>query len=31
MRCTGKTWKGGIFLPTDGMADPAKAAPAVGG
>ncbi len=26
---TGKTWKGGVFSPTDGIADPSKAAPAV--
>ncbi|ASY65905.1 Small molecule metabolism (plasmid) [Sinorhizobium sojae CCBAU 05684] len=28
-RATGKTWKGGVFSPTDGTADPANAAPAV--
>jgi glycine/D-amino acid oxidase-like deaminating enzyme len=28
-RGTGKAWKGGVFSPTDGTADPAKAAPAV--
>jgi glycine/D-amino acid oxidase-like deaminating enzyme len=26
---TGRAWKGGVFSPTDGTADPAKAAPAV--
>jgi glycine/D-amino acid oxidase-like deaminating enzyme len=26
---TGRTWKGGAFAPTDGIADPANAAPAV--
>lgn len=26
---TGRIWKGGVFSPTDGIADPAKAAPAV--
>ncbi|MEH3087105.1 MAG: FAD-binding oxidoreductase [Xylophilus ampelinus] len=26
---TGRTWKGGVFSPTDGAADPALAAPAV--
>lgn len=26
---TGKSWKGGVFSPTDGIADPARAAPAV--
>ncbi|MDR3517479.1 MAG: FAD-binding oxidoreductase [Azospirillaceae bacterium] len=26
---TGRTWKGGVFSPTDGIADPASAAPAV--
>jgi len=26
---TGKTWKGGVFSPTDGIADPARAAPVV--
>ena len=26
---TGKAWKGGVFSPTDGTADPASAAPAV--
>ena len=28
-RATGRTWKGGVFSPTDGTADPANAAPAV--
>jgi glycine/D-amino acid oxidase-like deaminating enzyme len=28
-RATGRSWKGGVFSPTDGTADPAKAAPAV--
>lgn len=28
-RVTGKTWKGGVFSPTDGTADPSRAAPAV--
>ncbi|MDX0408433.1 FAD-dependent oxidoreductase [Sinorhizobium medicae] len=28
-RATGKRWKGGVFSPTDGTADPASAAPAV--
>jgi glycine/D-amino acid oxidase-like deaminating enzyme len=28
-RATGRTWKGGVFSPTDGTADPARAAPAV--
>lgn len=28
-RPTGRTWKGGVFSPTDGTADPALAAPAV--
>ena len=28
-RATGKSWKGGVFSPTDGTADPGKAAPAV--
>jgi len=28
-RATGKPWKGGVFSPTDGTADPAYAAPAV--
>ena len=28
-RATARTWKGGIFSPTDGTADPSKAAPAV--
>jgi glycine/D-amino acid oxidase-like deaminating enzyme len=28
-RSTGKAWKGGVFSPTDGTADPSKAAPAV--
>jgi glycine/D-amino acid oxidase-like deaminating enzyme len=27
-RSTGKAWKGGVFSPTDGTADPASAAPA---
>ncbi|MEI9400755.1 FAD-binding oxidoreductase [Mesorhizobium argentiipisi] len=26
---TGRTWKGGVFSPTDGTADPSRAAPAV--
>lgn len=26
---TGRTWRGGVFSPSDGTADPAKAAPAV--
>ncbi|TPM24640.1 FAD-binding oxidoreductase [Mesorhizobium sp. B2-3-5] len=26
---TGRTWKGGVFSPTDGTADPSQAAPAV--
>ena len=26
---TGKSWKGGVFSPTDGTADPSRAAPAV--
>lgn len=26
---TGRSWKGGVFSPTDGTADPARAAPAV--
>ena len=26
---TGRAWKGGVFSPTDGTADPSKAAPAV--
>ncbi|UWU79435.1 FAD-binding oxidoreductase [Bradyrhizobium huanghuaihaiense] len=26
---TGRAWKGGVFSPTDGIADPAEAAPAV--
>ncbi len=26
---TGRAWKGGVFAPTDGIADPANAAPAV--
>ncbi|WP_413204924.1 NAD(P)/FAD-dependent oxidoreductase [Rhodospirillum sp. A1_3_36] len=26
---TGKDWKGGVFSPTDGIADPSRAAPAV--
>ena len=28
-RATGRAWKGGVFSPTDGTADPAYAAPAV--
>ncbi|TIO19081.1 MAG: FAD-binding oxidoreductase, partial [Mesorhizobium sp.] len=28
-RATGRTWKGGVFSPTDGTADPSQAAPAV--
>ena len=28
-RVTGKKWKGGVFSPTDGTADPSRAAPAV--
>ncbi|OQP86699.1 D-amino-acid oxidase [Rhizobium rhizosphaerae] len=28
-RATGRSWKGGVFSPTDGIADPSKAAPAV--
>lgn len=28
-RATGRTWRGGVFSPTDGAADPALAAPAV--
>ncbi|SEP78504.1 Glycine/D-amino acid oxidase [Pseudomonas sp. NFACC02] len=28
-RATGKSWKGGVFAPTDGIADPSRAAPAV--
>ncbi|MGA1805063.1 NAD(P)/FAD-dependent oxidoreductase [Rhizobium sp. HT1-10] len=28
-RATGKSWKGGVFSSTDGIADPAQAAPAV--
>jgi len=28
-RATGRPWKGGVFSPTDGTADPARAAPAV--
>ena len=28
-RATGRAWKGGVFAPTDGTADPGKAAPAV--
>ncbi|MGJ7581237.1 NAD(P)/FAD-dependent oxidoreductase [Variovorax sp. RHLX14] len=28
-RVTGKAWKGGVFSPTDGTADPSRAAPAV--
>ncbi|OWV84440.1 FAD-binding oxidoreductase [Rhizobium sp. R693] len=28
-QATGKSWKGGVFSPTDGTADPANAAPAV--
>ena len=27
-RATGKSWKGGVFSPSDGIADPANAAPA---
>lgn len=27
-KATGRTWKGGVFSPTDGIADPASAAPA---
>jgi glycine/D-amino acid oxidase-like deaminating enzyme len=27
-RATGRTWQGGVFSPSDGTADPAKAAPA---
>lgn len=27
-RATGRVWKGGVFSPTDGTADPARAAPA---
>jgi len=26
---TGKSWKGGVFSPTDGIADPARAAPVI--
>lgn len=26
---SGKTWKGGVFSPTDGIADPSRAAPAI--
>ncbi|TIW17669.1 MAG: FAD-binding oxidoreductase, partial [Mesorhizobium sp.] len=26
---TGRTWKGGVFSPSDGTADPSRAAPAV--
>jgi glycine/D-amino acid oxidase-like deaminating enzyme len=26
---TGKTWKGGVWSPTDGIADPSRAAPAI--
>lgn len=28
-RATGKPWKGGVFSPSDGIADPASAAPAI--
>lgn len=28
-RATGREWKGGVFAPTDGTADPGRAAPAV--
>jgi len=28
-RATGRSWKGGVFSPSDGTADPGKAAPAV--
>ncbi len=28
-RATGKAWKGGVFAPTDGTADPSRAAPVV--
>lgn len=28
-RATGRNWKGGVFAPTDGTADPGRAAPAV--
>ena len=28
-KATGRPWKGGVFSPTDGIADPANAAPAV--
>ncbi|RUU78737.1 FAD-binding oxidoreductase, partial [Mesorhizobium sp. M7A.T.Ca.TU.009.01.3.1] len=28
-QATGRTWKGGVFSPTDGTADPSRAAPAV--
>ena len=28
-KATGKRWKGGVFSPTDGTADPSRAAPAV--
>lgn len=28
-RATGRNWKGGVFSPTDGTADPGRAAPAV--
>ncbi|WLI08923.1 FAD-binding oxidoreductase [Pseudomonas sp. FP597] len=28
-RATGKAWKGGVFAPSDGTADPSRAAPAV--
>ncbi|OLP55757.1 D-amino-acid oxidase [Rhizobium rhizosphaerae] len=28
-RATGRSWKGGVFSPSDGIADPSKAAPAV--
>ena len=28
-RATGRTWKGGVFSPSDGTADPSRAAPAI--
>lgn len=28
---TGRRWKGGVFSPTDGIADPSRAAPAIAG
>ncbi len=28
-KATGKQWKGGVYAPTDGTADPSRAAPAV--